>query len=385
MKRNTNITYHDLQQGIDNLSATQNFSAVSYQFEKNNDKDDLVLNLTENSTKTFLKFALHYDDLFKTGALVNFTQKNSIFRNDITSLDFVIGDNVRYNFDYYVDNGFYWSYGVKSKYNRFNRNIETDFNDGELLRQLGIRSLNLDYAEFTNQFYIQTIFIQKFLVGGGIEHKQVDISSATLNATNSDFEKSNYVSFFSYLKYDALDNKFFPKRGWYFFGELQSYLYSSDYTKQFSEFSIAKGDVGFARTIFKKTTVKIQTEMGFAFGNESVHFFDFVLGGYGFTPINNFKPFYGYDFLSLSGDSYIKNDVTIDYEFYKKNHVNFSANFAKIKNNLFESSDWISNNSYSGYAAGYGLESLLGPVEFKYSWSPETNKGFAWFSVGFWF
>ena len=162
-------------------------------------------------------------------------------------------------------------------------------------------------------------------------------------------------------------------------------MYSSDYTKQFSEFSIAKGDVGFARTIFKKTTVKIQTEMGFAFGNESVHFFDFVLGGYGFTPINNFKPFYGYDFLSLSGDSYIKNDVTIDYEFYKKNHVNFSANFAKIKNNLFESSDWISNNSYSGYAAGYGLESLLGPVEFKYSWSPETNKGFAWFSVGFWF
>ena len=109
------------------------------------------------------------------------------------------------------------------------------------------------------------------------------------------------------------------------------------------------------------------------------------MGGYGFTPINNFKPFYGYDFLSLSGDSYIKNDVTIDYEFYRKNHINFSANFANIKNNLFETSDWISRISYSGYAAGYGLESLLGPVEFKYSWSPETNKGFAWFSVGFWF
>jgi NTE family protein len=385
MKQNTNITYHDVQQGIDNLSATQNFSAISYQFEKNNDRDDIVVNLTENSTKTFLKFALHYDDLFKTGALVNFTQKNSVFRNDITSLDFVIGDNVRYNFDYYVDNGFYWSFGVKSKYNRFNRNVETDFNDGELLSQLGIRSLNLDYAEFTNQFYMQTIFIQKFLVGGGIEHKHIDISSATLNASNSDFEKSNYLSFFGYLKYDALDNKFFPKRGWYFFGDVQSYLYSSDYTKLFNEFSIAKGDVGFARTIFEKTTLKIQTEMGFAFGNESVHFFDFVLGGYGFTPINNFKPFYGYDFLSLSGDSYIKNDVTIDYEFYRKNHINFSANFANIKNNLFETSDWISRISYSGYAAGYGLESLLGPVEFKYSWSPETNKGFAWFSVGFWF
>ncbi|MBL0014584.1 MAG: patatin-like phospholipase family protein [Flavobacterium sp.] len=385
MKQNSKFTYDDIKVGMDNLASTQNFSAISYQLEKNNEKDDLVLTLTENPTKTFLKFALHFDDLFKTGALINFTQKNSIFRNDITSIDLIIGDNLRYNLDYYVDNGFYWSFGVKSKFNRFNRNVATDFSDGELLNQLGIRSLNIDYAEFTNQFYLQTIFIQKFLIGAGIEHKHIDISSATLNVSNSDFEKSNYGSVFGYLKYDALDNKFFPKRGWYFFGDVQSYLVSSDYTKQFKDFSIAKGDIGFAKTIFNKTTLKMQSEMGFAFGNESVHFFDFVLGGYGYTAINNFRPFYGYDFLSLSGDSYIKSDITMDYEFYKKNHVNLSANFANVKNRLFETSDWISRISYSGYAAGYGLESLLGPIEFKYSWSPETNKGFAWFSVGFWF
>ena len=385
MKQNSKFTYEDIKVGMDNLASTQNFSTISYQLEKNNEKDDLVLTLTENPTKTFLKFALHFDDLFKTGALINFTQKNSIFRNDITSIDLIIGDNLRYNLDYYVDNGFYWSFGVKSKFNRFNRNVATDFSDGELLSQLGIRSLNIDYAEFTNQFYMQTIFIQKFLIGAGIEHKHIDISSATLNISNSDFEKSDYGSVFGYLKYDALDNKFFPKRGWYFFGDIQSYLVSSDYTKRFKEFSIAKGDIGFAKTIFNKTTLKIQSEIGVAFGNESVHFFDFVLGGYGYTAINNFRPFYGYDFLSLSGDSYLKTDITMDYEFYKKNHVNLSANFANIKNRLFQSSDWISRISYSGYAAGYGLESLLGPIEFKYSWSPETNKGFAWFSVGFWF
>jgi NTE family protein len=385
MKQAGKVTYDDIRVGMDNLASTQNFSAISYQFEKNNNKDDLVLALTENPTKTFLKFAIHYDPLFKTSALINFTQKNSIFRNDVASLDFIVGDNVRFNFEYYVDNGFYWSFGVKSKYNRFSRNVETDFSDGFLLKQSGIRSLNINYSEFTNQFYLQTIFVQKFLVGGGIEHKHLDIGSATLNTANAEFEKSDYASFFGYLKYDDLDNKYFPKKGWYFFGDVQSYLFSTDYTKEFNDFSIAKGDIGFAKTIFKKTTLKMQAEMGFAFGNESVHFFDFVLGGYGFTSINNFRPFYGYDFLSLSGDSYVKSDITIDYEFYKKNHVNISANFANIKNNLFETSDWISRIGYSGYAAGYGLESLLGPIEFKYSWSPETNKGFAWFSVGFWF
>jgi len=91
------------------------------------------------------------------------------------------------------------------------------------------------------------------------------------------------------------------------------------------------------------------------------------------------------NFLSLNGDSYIKSSFTFDYEIFKKNHINFAANYANVQDHLFETSKWISQVKYSGYALGYGLESILGPVEFKYSWSPELQKGFAWFSVGFWF
>jgi NTE family protein len=31
------------------------------------------------------------------------------------------------------------------------------------------------------------------------------------------------------------------------------------------------------------------------------------------------------------------------------------------------------------------MESLIGPLEIKHSWSPETGNHFTWFSVGFWF
>ncbi|WP_309642228.1 patatin-like phospholipase family protein [Flavobacterium sp.] len=384
-KQNTDITYNDIKIGMDNIMATQNFSAINYSLEKNNDKDDLVINLTENSTKTFVKFSLHYDGLYKSGILLNATHKKTFFRNDVTSLDVILGDNLRYNLDYYVDNGFYWSFGFRSKFNKFNRNVLTDFSNGELFDELGIRSINIDFADLTNQAYFQTIFIQKFLIGGGIEHQFLSIKSKTVESSAPDFEKSNYGSVFGYVKYDDLDNKYFPKRGWYFFGDYQNYLYSTDYTHEFKPFSIVKGDIGFAQTLFKKTTIKVQSEMGFALGEESVHFFDFVLGGYGFVPLNNFKPFYGYDFLSLNGDSYIKSSITVDYEIFKKNHINLSANYANIEDHLFDTSRWISQVKYTGYAVGYGIESILGPAEFKYSWSPELGKGFAWFSVGFWF
>jgi hypothetical protein len=31
-------------------------------------------------------------------------------------------------------------------------------------------------------------------------------------------------------------------------------------------------------------------------------------------------------------------------------------------------------------AFGYGLETVIGPIEIKHSWSPETQMGFTWFS-----
>jgi NTE family protein len=377
------ITYEDLKTGINNINATQNFSRISYTLEGKENEDELKLSLTENPTKTFLKFGLHYDGLYKSAVLANITQKKSLFKNDVASLDLGLGDNIRYNFDYYIDNGFYWSFGIKSRFNTFNKNVTTDFRNGELLSQLGLNTINIDFSDLTNQVYIQTVFIQKFLIGGGIEHKLLSIKSDNLGDINTTFEKSSYLSVFGYMTYDSFDNKLFPKKGLMFTGDIHSFLLSSDYTNEFNRFTIAKGEIGVVKSINKKLIVKVQSEVGFSIGEDSVPFFDFVLGGYGFNSINNFRHFYGYDFLSIAGNSYFKSCFTLDYEFYKKNHFNLAANYANVQDKLFENGNWLSKPTYNGYAIGYALESIIGPIEIKYSWSPELNRGYAYFTVGF--
>lgn len=382
-KEPSKISYEDLKKGIDKINASQNFSFISYNLDKNGKGENLILDLRESKNKTSLKLGLHYDGLYKSAVLANITHKKSLFKNDVLSVDFGLGDNFRYNLDYYIDNGFYFSFGIKSRFNQFNRNLSTDFNDGQLFSQLGINSINIDYSDFTNQVYLQTIFVQKFLIGAGIEVKHLKIQSNTLTSNNSVFENSTYGSVFGYLKYDTFDNTFFPKKGWCFQGNLDSYLSSTDYSNQFNRYSIAKGKIAFAKTIFKKTTLKISSEGGFAFGNNSGHFLDFVLGGYGYNKINNFEHFFGYDFLSLSADSYIKGTAEVDYEIFRKNHLKLIANYANIENDLFENGNLFSIPSKSGYAVGYSLESIIGPVEVYYSRSPELPKGFIWASVGF--
>ena len=384
-KAGTKITYEDLDKGINTLNATQNFSSISYSFLKSEDHDILQMNLIENPTKTYLKFGLHYDGLYKSAVLLNATQKKLLFKNDVISADIGLGDNFRYYLDYYVDNGFHWSYGIKSRFNTFNRNIFNDFNNGDLLNLFGLKSINVDYTDFSNQIYFQTIFAQKFLIGGGAEYKHLKIKTSTLGNSNPVLENSDYISTFGYLKYDSYDKRYFPKEGILFCGDIQTLLYSSNYSNTFERFSILRGELGYAKTFWNKLTVKLESEVGFTIGEQTITSFDFVLGGYGFNTINNFRHFYGYDFVSLSGNSYIKGMATLDYEIFRKNHINFAANYANIGSKIFDSGDWYKNPSHSGYAFGYGLETIIGPVELKHSWSPETRDHYTWFSIGFWF
>ena len=383
-KEGDKISYDQLRTAIDNINATQNFSAINYYFEENKSKDDLKLNLTEATNHTFLKFSLHYDDLFKSAVLVNITQKKTLFKNDITSLDLVFGDNLRYNLDYCIDNGFYWSFGFKSHFNQFNKYVAKKMT-GLSLDLPDTKTINIDFDDWTNQAYIQTLIAQNFLLGVGSEIKILNINTKTSNELFTIIDKSTYWSVFGYLKFDSFDNKYFPKKGWFFSGDIQSYIASSNYTNTFNPYSIAKVDFAIARKLFKNTSLRFQTDAGLSIGSSSVPFFNFSFGGYGYNTINNFKHFFGYDFLNISANSYLKTTLTIDCEIFKKNHFNLTSNVANIQDNLFQTVNWISIPKYSGYALGYGLETLLGPLEIKHSWSPEAKNGFTWFSFGFWF
>lgn len=386
IKDQESLSYDELRSGVDNLAASRDFSTISYTIDHDTECGETInFKLIENPIKTYFKVGAHYDGLYKTAVLANLTRKKFLFKNDVLSLDAIVGDNIRYNFDYYIDNGFHFSFGVKSSFSTFSRNVGTDFSEGELLELLGVNSININFSDFSNSAYLQTIFAHKFVLGLGVEVKHLKIKSETLSSTSPDFDNSNYLSAFGYLKYDSYDNKFFPKKGWYVAGDFQYYHTSTDFSGNFHPFSIAKADAGYAYPISKNFSLNFQTEAGFKIGADSVPYFDFILGGYGFEPINNIRSFYGFDFLSLSGDSYIKSTLTFDYSFFKRNHFNAAVNMASIADGLFETPDWPSARKHLGYSVGYGLETILGPMEIKYTWSPELSKGFTFVSIGYTF
>ncbi|MGJ5642761.1 patatin-like phospholipase family protein [Formosa sp. S-31] len=389
LKSDSKVSYVDFSSGVNNLIATNNFDSFIYELTPDSDgvSYNLVTHVIETSKRTALKFALHYDELYKSAALINLTRKRLMLNNDVASLDFILGDNVRYNFEYYIDKGFYWSIGIKSRFNQFNRNVSAT----ALIRDVepGVNKIDTELKDFTNQFYVQTQFVPDLVLSIGGEQKYLNIESETVtNDSGSNrrtFENTNYFSVYGKLNFDSYDNKYFPKEGFYLDTDFHFYLLSTAYQSDFKQFSIGKADVGFAFKIFDRLSVNIFNEGGFTIGENEGPYLNFALGGYGGNLINNIKSFYGYDWLSLNGDSFVKGSVKVDYEFAKKHHFSVAANYANIEDNIFDFGEWFTLPDYSGYALGYGWETVLGPIELHYTWSPELGGNNWYFNIGFWF
>ena len=387
IKLNDTIAYSSFVDGINNLSATGNFSNIQYKIIDREDGGSIVqLQLKQNSISTYIKLAVHYDDLYKTAVLVNITSKHLLIKNDVLSADIILGDNIRYNFDYFIDYGAGWSYGFKSSYHRFSEDVMFDYIPD-------VARINLKYRDFTNQLYVQTVLNRKFAIKVGVEHKRINAYTQTISATvlnNNDdsdkfyFDKSDYLNLVSYLKFDTYDKKYFQKYGVYLAADFRWYLFSSDYNENFDTFSQVKGELAFVYTFFDKLTLHYIAKGGVTIGDNDNGILDFNLGGYNQNYINTFESMIGYEFAALNGDSFVKSSLNIRYEIFKSNYLMAAVSVARVGDDLWNNGD-IFEDTKTGLGIGYGLDSFLGPIELNYTYSPDTKENYIFFNLGYWF
>ena len=326
------IERKDFMRGIDVLTATGNFESIFYKFTSVEGGVRVEFEIIENDEETLIQFGAHYDDLYKTGILVNFTNKHLFFNNDFISADFVVGDNLRYNIDYFYDNGFNWSFGLNTRYNTFKADVATSTlpetrTSGPM--DSGPK-IPIRYIDFSTRLFLQSTIKDRWAFRVGLEHKF--INAFTDEIVDDDinrvyYEKSHFLNAFGKIMLDTYDTKYFPKKGIYLDSEYLLYLVSNDYNDNFNPFSQLSGRVGFAYTFFDKLTFHLLSEAGVTIGNNENEIFDYHLGGYNENYINTFVPFYGYGFADLNESAFLRTALTVRYELFKKN---FSVVYRKF-------------------------------------------------------
>lgn len=382
------ISFNQLNEGLSNLMATNNFHSINHQIRHTDEGEHIDFFLKENPQRTYLKFGVHYDNLLKTGFMMNYTQNYFLQSSDFLSLDVIIGDNPRYRFDYFVDKGFYISYGLRSRFVQFSRKLNTRRLANYTIEGSALNRMDVAAYDLVNQAYLQTLLGNGFVFGVGLEHRKVHLEAeqvyAAPNSIVSYEENTHFGSLYSYIKYDSFDNTFYPTRGMLLKSHFNLYALASGYS-DLNKFITGKTELAFAFPIHHRVAARLGLEGGVTIGHSSVNSLDFFFGGYNKNVFDNYSTFYGYDFLSFGAKNYLKSEFVIDVNIFKQQHLLLLANIAKADNNLFESFRWHNYSDYSGYGIGYSIDSFIGPIDLKCTYSPQIKQAVWLLNIGYWF
>ncbi len=357
-------TYSNINTMIDKLYATNNYKLINYDLIQQEDHNILKLNVTEDNAKLFLKFGLHYDEIFKTGLLINATVKRLFFRNSTLSFDGVVGDSPRYYFNYFVDNGYIPGFGLYASGMTLSPNNSTG-------------NINEEWIWLQHNAFIHSIWQDKFVIGGGISHDYYKSKVAGGNYGDSEHFINPYV----FIGSDTRDDKDFATKG--FFLNAKSILL--DFIDEESDDKVVQINGKFQLNIPTASwlTYRMNFAGGFSLGKNINPYYQYRAGGIFEQRLGNFMDFYGYHFGSITGN----NIMTLgnDFQFkIKKNyfinaHVNMINTFSEIN---FK--DAIKIEDISG-GITLGFRSPFGQIKVDYSKVMDKNKGILTVILGHWF
>ena len=358
-------TYGGINQMIDRLYSTNNYRLINYDIVQKNDQNYLKLNVTEDDTRFFLKFGLHYDEVFKTGLLLNATAKRLLFRNSTVSLDVVVGDKPRYYLNYFIDNGYIPGFGVYAS------GMSLD------LRDIG-SNVYENWNWFRNEAFIQSVWRDKYAIGGGISH---DYYEGKFTWESSYSDTHNFINPYAFIKTDTQDNTSFPTKGLFLYaeGKILDLLNKEQEGRTF-QLKISS-QINFPLNSW--LTYRVGLFGGVTVGDEISSFYQYRIGGLFEQNVGNFVKFQGYEFGQLHSKNLLTASNTFQFNFSKNYYVDAHLSLGNLFNDIKVDDILHISESSAGITAGY--KSPFGQIKLNYSRSLNRNNNILSVILGHWF
>lgn len=358
-------TYGGINKMIDKLYATNNYRLINYDIIQQDDKNYLQLDVTEDDTRFFLKFGLHYDEIFKTGLLLNATAKRLLFRNSTVSLDIIVGDQPRYYFNYFIDNGYIPGLGVYAS----GMSLDLKDDSGNIYDK---------WNWFRNEIFLQSIWRDKYAVGAGLSN---DYFESKITGENGYSNRQNFLNAYAFIKSDTRDDRSFPTRGFYLNAEGKVL----DILEKFDDGKILQLKVN-TQLNFPVTnwlTYRLGLYGGFTIGDNLSSYYNYRIGGIFDQNLGNFVTFQGYQFGQSVAQNILVSSSTAQFKLTKNFFADANFSFANLFNDLNVDDIVHVSDSSTGLTAGY--KSPFGQIKINYSHSLKVKRGMFSVILGHWF
>ncbi len=395
------ITNEQLNEGMDKLFGTLFFDRIGYYFETLDEGYRLVFRIKEKPNNS-IKFALHYDNDYGPGVILNYTLLNSLVEGSRLSISADISESPQMKgyYDFYLGKkrktiASLVARAERASYPLFNENevdigdykrgyLEGGLNFSQILRinsQLDAafyyRYSRLKISQTIKEFYPDLEYLDKFIFSGpqlalGFQHNSFDnlvIPSKGMRVEVKYFQAlgTNFISNFNIPDSLNLDNSVEEHMDPY-------WVVTAAWESYFS--------------LGPKLSLNFDFSVGVS-ANEKPFPDNFYVGGYRYNLRENQVPFVGLSSNELLQGNYVKEKIALQYQVIPNLYLSALGNLILVADDNQEFLDNIlefsSEGRYIGAGAGAVYKTPLGPVSLFVGSRTDTWNPIWYINIGYTF
>ena len=375
LKENSNITTQQIEQALYQLRGSQSYSSASYTLTDTPEGYHLNFLLQAKYEKR-INLGIRFDSEEIASLLINGTADLKTHIPSRLSLTGRLGKRYAARIDYTLE---------PMQQRNFNFSYMFQYNDINIYEE-GERAYNTTYKYHLAEFGFSDVWYKNFRFGLGFRfeyYKYKDCLFKKPEFIGLDVESEHFLSYFAQVHYNTYDKGYFPSKGSDF---KAAYSLYTDNMAQYNEqapFSALSASWASVIPATRRFSIIPSIYGRVLIGKGIPYPLKNAIGGevYGFY-IPQQLPFAGVTNMELMENSIIITSLKFRQRMGSIHYLTLTGNYGLTDSHFFEI---LKGKQLFGISAGYGMDSVFGPLEISLGYSNQTDKGSCFVNLGYYF
>ncbi|MBF0728806.1 patatin-like phospholipase family protein [Bacteroides acidifaciens] len=375
LKENSNISTQQIEQALFQLRGSQSYSSASYTLTDTPEGYQLNFLLQEKYERR-INLGIRFDSEEIASLLLNATADLKTHIPSRLSLTGRLGKRYAARIDYTLE---------PIQQRNFNFSYMFQYNDINIYEE-GNRAYNTTYKYHLAEFGFSDVWYKNFRFGLGLRfeyYKYKDFLFKKPEISDLKVESEHFLSYFAQVQYNTYDKGYFPAKGSDFKAAYSLYTDNMAQYNDHAPFSALSASWASVIPITRRFAVIPSIYGRILIGRDFPYPLQNAIGGDvpGFY-IPQQLPFAGVTNLELMDNTIMITSVKFRQRMGAIHYLTLTGNYGLTYSNFF---DILKGKQLFGISAGYGMDSIFGPLEISLGYSNQTDKGSCFVNLGYYF
>ncbi|WP_336533795.1 patatin-like phospholipase family protein, partial [Bacteroides acidifaciens] len=372
LKENSNISTQQIEQALFQLRGSQSYSSASYTLTDTPEGYQLNFLLQEKYERR-INLGIRFDSEEIASLLLNATADLKTHIPSRLSLTGRLGKRYAARIDYTLE---------PIQQRNFNFSYMFQYNDINIYEE-GNRAYNTTYKYHLAEFGFSDVWYKNFRFGLGLRfeyYKYKDFLFKKPEISDLKVESEHFLSYFAQVQYNTYDKGYFPAKGSDFKAAYSLYTDNMAQYNDHAPFSALSASWASVIPITRRFAVIPSIYGRILIGRDFPYPLQNAIGGDvpGFY-IPQQLPFAGVTNLELMDNTIMITSVKFRQRMGAIHYLTLTGNYGLTYSNFF---DILKGKQLFGISAGYGMDSIFGPLEISLGYSNQTDKGSCFVNLG---